>query len=133
MNNNILISIKPAHAVKILEGSKKFEYRKVLPKQPVDKVVIYASRPVARVIAEFTASSLFAGSPSELWRMTGEDSGLTHNEFFEYYGDCQQGFAIGIKDLCIYPCAKKLRDVGLKAPQSFQYLSERQHQMMITP
>lgn len=49
----ILISIKPQFVDKIRRGEKKFEFRRVLPKhQEVDTIIVYASKPVGKVVGE---------------------------------------------------------------------------------
>lgn len=47
----VLMSIKPEFADKIFDGSKRYEFRRMIFKQPaVKKVVVYASAPVQMVI-----------------------------------------------------------------------------------
>ena len=49
----ILISINPEYVNEILSGRKKYEYRKVKAKKDnVDKMIIYATAPVMKVVAE---------------------------------------------------------------------------------
>ena len=51
----ILLSIKPEFAEKILDGTKKFEFRRRVHTRPeVKSVIIYATMPVGRVIGEFS-------------------------------------------------------------------------------
>jgi len=51
---NVILSIKPEYAFKIFNGTKLFEFRKAIFKNPaVKKVIVYASSPVQRVIGEF--------------------------------------------------------------------------------
>ena len=49
--STILISIKPEYASKILDGIKKYEYRTTKAKN-VNKMIIYATSPVKKVIGE---------------------------------------------------------------------------------
>ena len=50
----VLLSIKPEFVERIFDGSKKYEYRKMLFKRnDINVVVIYASAPVKRVVGEF--------------------------------------------------------------------------------
>lgn len=48
----ILLSIKPEYANRIFDGSKKYEFRKHLPQKKIDKIVVYSTDPVQRVIGE---------------------------------------------------------------------------------
>ena len=50
----VLLSIKPEYASKILDGTKRYEYRRAIFKRTeVTTVVVYASDPVRKVIGEF--------------------------------------------------------------------------------
>jgi len=55
----ILLSINPEHVENILNGSKLFEFRKIRCKNNVDKIIIYATFPVMRVVAEVKYILLF--------------------------------------------------------------------------
>jgi len=48
----MLLSINPEHVENILRGGKTYEYRKILCKRKVDKIVIYSTCPVKRVVGE---------------------------------------------------------------------------------
>lgn len=62
----VLLSIKPEFAFKIFEGKKKFEFRKVIFKNPnVKTVVVYASSPVQRVIGEFEIDDILSSDPRD--------------------------------------------------------------------
>ena len=43
--STILLSIKPEYAKKIIDGTKKYEFRKRLAKHPVTKIIIYSTFP----------------------------------------------------------------------------------------
>ena len=45
---SILLSINPEYAEKIMDGSKKFEFRKRKCKRRVDKIIIYSTSPVKK-------------------------------------------------------------------------------------
>jgi len=51
---NLLISIHKEHVDKILAGEKRWEYRKSIfrkPKNEINKVYIYCTSPVEKIIA----------------------------------------------------------------------------------
>jgi predicted transcriptional regulator len=82
----VLLSIKPEYAFKIFEGEKKFEFRKIIFKNPDIKiVVVYASSPVQQVIGEFEIDDIFSLEPNLLWERTKEYSGISEEFFFEYF------------------------------------------------
>lgn len=120
----VLLSIKPEFAEKIFSGTKKFEFRRTLFKNPnVKTVVVYASSPVQKVIGEFEIDSILNFEPNILWEKTKEHAGISEEYFFDYFGDKSTGFAIKIKKTLLYEKALSLeKEYNAKPPQSFMYL-----------
>ena len=82
----VLLSIKPEFAFKIFHGSKKYEFRKVIFKNPgVTTVVVYASSPVQQVIGEFVVDKILSLDPDEIWNKTKRYSGISEDYFYEYF------------------------------------------------
>ena len=50
----VLLSIKPQFVEEIFAGKKRFEYRKAIFSKDVDSVVIYSTKPVGKIVGEFT-------------------------------------------------------------------------------
>ena len=46
----ILLSIKPEYTNRILEGSKKYEFRRSVAKRKVDRILIYSTAPEMKVV-----------------------------------------------------------------------------------
>ncbi|MCR6642545.1 MAG: hypothetical protein NVV82_27025 [Sporocytophaga sp.] len=120
----VLLSIKPEFAFKIFEGSKKFEFRKVIFKNPnVKTVVVYASSPIKQVIGEFEIDSIFSFSPEAIWNMTKKYSGISEKRFYEYFADRQIAHAIKIKNTKKYKKPLSIKDdFNVAPPQSYLYL-----------
>lgn len=120
----VVLSIKPEYAFKIFDGSKKFEFRKVIFKNTsVKSVIVYASSPVQKVIGEFEIGVIFNNDLETLWNLTKEYSGISEDFFYEYFSKREKGFAIQVKNKKIYKepkCLKK--DFNLHPPQSFAYV-----------
>lgn len=96
----ILLSIKPEYAEKIFAGTKKYEFRRVIFKNPdVKTVVVYASSPVQKVIGEFEIDSILKSEIEDLWSLTAHESGINKDSFFEYFKEKNFGYAIKIKDV----------------------------------
>lgn len=126
----VLLAIKPEFADKILDGSKKFEFRKAIFKnENVKVVVIYASSPVKKVVGEFEIDKVIVSEPETLWRKTKIHSGITKEYFDSYFSDKEEGFAIKIKSLKRYKKPKCLKaDFNISSPpQSFLYLNRSQN------
>jgi len=120
----VLLSIKPEFAFKIFDGTKKFEFRKVIFKNPnIKTVIVYASSPVQQVIGEFEIADILSYNPSEVWRQTKEYSGISENRFFEYFADRKIAHAIKIKNPKKYKQPLSLQDnFNVFPPQSYVYL-----------
>lgn len=119
----ILISIKPQFVEKILSGEKMFEFRKTLPAQRVDKILIYSSYPVCAVVGEAEVLNIISTSPKKLWEETKNQSGIDSEFFFKYFAGKDTAYAYKLGKITKYPIAKRLSDFGVKcAPQSFVYI-----------
>lgn len=120
----VLLSIKPEYAFKIFDGTKKFEFRKVIFKNPdITTVVVYASSPVQQVIGEFEIDDIFSFDPEAIWKMTKKYSGITEDFFYQYFADREIAHAIKIKKTKKYRKPLCIReDFNVLPPQSYVYL-----------
>ncbi|WP_373072101.1 hypothetical protein [Sulfurimonas sp.] len=120
---NVIISIKPKYVKHILDGSKKFEFRKKIFKKEVNKVYIYASAPTMRIVASFNIQDVIMDEPSKLWERCSKYAGISSNEYDKYYSGKSIGYAIKITNLKIFkePIIAQSVIRNFKAPQSFLY------------
>ena len=120
----ILMSINPIYADKILSGTKKYEYRKVKAKKDkVNKIVIYATYPIMKVVGEVEVKDILEETPEKLWNVTKEYSGVTKQFYDNYFNKSSKAIAYKLGKIEKYYEPKKLEDVGVKCvPQSFLYL-----------
>ena len=84
---NVILSIKPEFAFKILNGQKKYEYRKTEFKKPIDKIFLYASSPIKKIIGEIKIDGILEDKPASLWDATQHLSGITKDFFDAYFND----------------------------------------------
>ena len=122
----ILMSIKPQFVEKIRRGEKKFEFRRVLPKhQEVDSIIVYASKPVGKVVGEITVDDYLTLPIDEMWERTKDESGLTREEFFNYFHGKTNAHAIAIESYRDYeqPIPLDVLLPGRVPPQSYCYLN----------
>ena len=114
-----LLSIKPEFVEEIIEGRKKFEYRKKLFKRSdISSIVVYATKPYGKVVGEFEIETILEENIDKLWSDT-------KHLFYEYFKDRDSGFAIQIKKFKEYKKHLELSefDSTIKtAPQSFCYI-----------
>ncbi len=118
-----LLSIRPPFASAILNGKKRYEFRRSIFSLPVEVVVIYATVPVQRIVAEFDVVRVISGKPETLWKRTRQFAGIERRVFFEYFQGRQIGYAIEIGEVRRYErpyCP--VEKLGIKPPQSFVYL-----------
>jgi len=120
----VLLSIKPEFALKIFEGSKKFEYRRTIFRRiGVTTIVVYASNPIKKVIGEFEIEGIIQEEPQSLWEKTGQQGGISKERFLNYFGDKTKGYAIKVRDARMYDAPVPLNKLMVVSPpQSFAYL-----------
>jgi predicted transcriptional regulator len=125
MQISVLLSIKPQFADGIFGGSKRYEFRKVLFKDPrVKRVLVYATSPVSQVIGEFEIETVLTLEPSLLWEYTQSYSGISKAFFDSYFMGCQRGHAIKVGRTHRYVTPLTLEQLNVRqAPQSFVYIT----------
>ncbi|MBB4635220.1 hypothetical protein [Longimicrobium terrae] len=127
MSTTVLLSVKPQFAEAILVGAKKFEFRRAVFRDPdVQRVVLYASSPVQRVVGEFTIQEIVHMDLKRLWEHTESDAGIEKEYFDEYFAGRDLGYAVAVGETRRYPEPLALdRHFGIQhPPQSFRYLSD---------
>ena len=119
----MLLSIKPEFVAAILRGEKRYEFRRRIFRRSIGVVVVYATVPIRRVVAEFSVRCVICDSPRALWRLTREAAGIEERLFFEYFRGKKFGYAIEIGRVRQYRSPFcPVRRLGVKPPQSFIYL-----------
>ena len=122
----VLLSIKPEFVNEIMSGRKKFEYRKkVFKRKDITTIVVYATKPLGKVVGEFEVDEIIEDTLDILWQETKRYSGISKKFFDEYFKDRDSGFAIKIKSFTAYDKPIELSEYApnLKvAPQSFCYV-----------
>ena len=122
----ILLSIKPRYVKEILSGRKLVEYRKRIPREDgVRQVLIYASYPVKKVVAEFTVGEYITDTLERLWEQTNEIGGITKECFNDYFDGKDVGCAYRIKNLQRFDVERDLTDFGIEqGPQDYCYVED---------
>ena len=121
--STILISINPEHVKNILNGSKKYEYRKVSCRSDVNKLIIYSTYPIMKIVAEVEVKRIIEGNPETIWKDTGQYSGISKKFFDNYYKGKKKAIAFEIDKVNIFKETKTLADYGVRCPpQSFVYV-----------
>lgn len=124
---SILLSIKPTYAESILSGRKRFEFRKRLSKSNIDKIYLYASAPVKRIVGEVQVISKISLGKPELWTLAREYAGISKDEYIRYFQNSFGACAYKLGYSHRYSRDISLQDIGVKhAPQSYIYLNSKQ-------
>lgn len=119
----ILLSIHPEFVEKIMTGEKKFEFRKVKTKRRPDKIIIYSTSPVCRIIGEAEVEDIIIDEPERVWNETKKFSGIDKEIYIEYFNDKDFAVAYKLKNVTKYEEPIELKELGVKsAPQSFVYM-----------
>lgn len=122
---NVIISIRPTFCKLIFGGQKRYEYRKrVFKHSDVDRVYIYASKPISKIVGYFTIKRIIDDSPSMVWDMTHEDGGISKKYFLDYFKGHTVAHAIEIGEVVKLdtPIDPKSIIKGFTAPQNFMYV-----------
>ncbi|WP_216640685.1 ASCH domain-containing protein [Aeromonas sp. CU5] len=119
------MSIKPEYANAIFSGKKAYEFRrKIFKRKDVKTIVVYATKPVGKVIGEFTIENIISDIPSAIWFKTSQDAGISESYFNSYFTGVDIGYAIKVGALKKYEMGGfKLSELGVKRPpQSYMYI-----------
>lgn len=120
----VLMSIKPEYVDEILAGRKKYEYRKIKAKRSnVDKIIVYCTSPVMKVVAEIEVLDIIENKPEIIWEKTKSYAGISKKKYDKYFKNKDIAFAYKLGNVIKYSEAKKIEELGISyVPQSFAYV-----------
>ncbi len=122
---DVLLSIKPKYVRSIIEGGKRYEFRKTIFKnREIDLIYIYSSSPVKKIIGSFEVGGILEDHPRELWDNVKEYAGIDDRDFFSYFEGKSRAFAIEIQNLQEFndPIDPYETIPGFVPPQSYRYM-----------
>lgn len=110
-----------------MHGEKKVEFRKTRFQSDISHVVIYATRPVAGIVAYFTVRQVVELPIQQLWAKYKSVGGVDEQRFQDYYRYRETGIAIEVGEVIRLKRPIPLRSLSETAPipQSFVYLPEK--------
>ena len=128
-SRSLLLSIRQEHALRIFERSKRYELRKVLPKEKFKRVYLYETGG-AGVVGCFDVGSVIKKPVSELWEAVGP-AATTQERFSTYFANAKEGYAIEIRNPLRFNAPVSARQLNgdftrLVPPQSFLVLEPGQ-------
>ena len=122
---NLILSIRPTFCQSIFESKKVYEYRKrVFKRTDIDKVYIYASKPICKIVGYFTIAAMIEDNPTEIWKITHKGSGITKEYFDAYFRGCDMAHAIAIGEVVKFDTPIDPKEVikNFTAPQNYMYV-----------
>jgi len=119
----MLLSINPEHVENIMNGNKQFEFRKVRCRPDVDKIIIYATSPVMKVVGEAEVIDVIVDIPEQVWEITSGFAGISKQFYDKYFQNKEKAVAYRLGQVKKYKKPLTLADFGINsAPQSFVYV-----------
>lgn len=125
IHRNVLISIKPQYAMKILSGEKTVEVRRKSFPYTIQRAYIYASTPVRRIVGYIDVDSQDTDTPEVIWNRYKELSSIIQDDYDKYADDCCAMTAILIKRAYAYDNPLSIEEVlgdRASAPQNYCYI-----------
>lgn len=128
MNKAIMLAINPTHVNNIFAGDKTIELRKVKCAEDVNKLYIYETAPISKVVGEAEIEKCVVDYPSNLMTPELLNSACVDESFYKkYYNNCKyrKVCAYYLTNVVQYDIPKELENFGIStAPQSFVYINE---------
>ncbi len=131
-NRLLLISIKPHYAKKIFKGEKTVELRKSAPRYASkgSYLLIYVTSPVKELWGVCKIENIIKDKPHILWDNIGERTGISKQEFHEYYKEKNNAYGLELKDVKnLLKNSIKLDNLknmipGFMPPQTYAYINK---------
>ncbi|MFM9873669.1 MAG: ASCH domain-containing protein [Fimbriimonadaceae bacterium] len=122
-----LFSIKPDFAEAILNGRKRFEFRKTRFRRAISTIAIYSTSPVSAVVGEAKVRKIHISTPEAIWRKCAVGGAIDKNFYDSYFEGSPEASAIELFEILQFetPIPLELYAPGTKPPQSFVYLDDK--------
>lgn len=138
MINNLLISVRPKFATRIMSGEKTVELRRLRPRvSPGDNLLFYISSPDKRLGAISKIKKITTAPLDTLWEEVRDSASLTYDEFMDYFKGVETGYAIYFSKFQKFHTPIKLDNIrklipGFTAPQSYRYFSPKELSILMS-
>jgi predicted transcriptional regulator len=127
-SRDVIFSIRPVHAEKILDGSKTVELRRRFTDgvKPGTLALIYSTSPTSALTGSARIQDVQRLAVPDLWEKHRLGACLQKREFEDYFLGLERGYAIVLTS--VRPLARpvglpELRErFGFEPPQSYQYI-----------
>lgn len=125
---DVLVSIRPNYAAKILSGDKTVELRRKFPETSAigATALIYSSSPVQAIVGFARIKDVLRLPVEQIWLNHGEAACIERRDFDAYFDGLDYGYAIFLENAHTLERQRNLQDLknefGFAPPQSFRYL-----------
>lgn len=124
----ILLSIREPYFQDMLEGNKKYEYRKMFRKQPT-KAIIYISKTKKSIVGMIDFAQPIIDTSAQIAHLAEQEGECAYQEMIDYLGEDKQGYAIPVNKIYLFEEEYKIHDlrqanINFMAPQSYMILRE---------
>ena len=130
-DNQLLMSVKPEFAEKIMQRKKTVELRRKFSTRWIGhQINIYASAPVMSLMGEARIAGVVSNKPEAIWERFHEQVGCSREEFDAYAAGADELFAIELNDVRPYRDRLPLIQIShlikahLTPPQSYMTLEK---------
>ena len=136
-SRDVILSIRPVHAEKIMDGSKTVELRRRFTGgvRPGTIAFIYSTSPRSALTGSACIKEVQRLAVPELWERHCSAACLQKREFEDYFSGLASGYAIVLtsaKPLLRPVGLSELRQrFGFEAPQSYQYIPPRMRALVM--
>jgi predicted transcriptional regulator len=126
---DLLVSVRPVYASKILDGQKTVELRRKFPHENAAgaTALIYSSSPVSAVVGFARIKRVLKLPVAKLWKEYGSAACISKADFNAYFSGVKFGFAIFLESVQTLKMQVKAIDLksqfGIVPPQSYRYVT----------
>lgn len=123
MKKKCIMAIKPEFYNKIKGKEKTVEYRKVAP-QGVDKILLYVSSPISKILGQIEIETIIKNNIEEIWDSTKDLGGINKDIFLNYCKNKATIYAIYIKSFTEFETPIFLKKS--QVPQNYYFLTDEE-------
>jgi predicted transcriptional regulator len=135
-NQDVLFSVKPTFADKILDGRKTVELRRKFTDAEVigSLAFIYSTSPVRELVGYARIRHVRRLRVRDIWNKYRDHAGINKSEFDSYFAGLSEGYAIELEEPkrlnSGVPIARLRARFGFVPPQSFRYIPREYHELI---
>lgn len=135
-SQDVLFSIKPTYADKILDGRKTVELRRKFTAAEVVGALafIYSTSPVRELVGYARISGVRRLCVRDIWRDYRDAAGIEKADFDAYFDGRSDGWVIELEEPVRLPDGVPITDLrqrfGFVPPQSYRYVPREYHDLI---